>query len=80
MERSMNVLGGVQWGPALRSRASQAQDQIAYHAWLREEWVVAGVEFYDAARGTGELALAVGRGAPVLGADEVRRDDVLPRR
>ena len=36
--------------------------------------MVAGVEFHDAARTAGEHALAVGRGAPVVGADEVSED------
>jgi hypothetical protein len=42
--------------------------------------VVAGVEFHDAARPSGELALQVGGGASVFDADEVRRGCVLPGR
>lgn len=41
---------------------------------------MAGVEFHDAGCSTGELALEVGRGAPVLRADEVRHGHVLPGR
>ena len=59
---------------------SQPDDQVADRGGLGEEWVVAGVEFHDAGCSTGELALQVGRGAPVLRADEVRRGHVLPGR
>ena len=59
---------------------SQRDDQVADLGGLGEEWVVAGVEFHDAGCSTGELALQVGRGAPVLRADQVRRGHVLPGR
>ena len=42
--------------------------------------MVAGVEFHDAGRFAGVLALRLGGGASVLGADEVCRGRVLPRR
>ena len=41
--------------------------------------MVAGVELHDAARSTGELALQVGRGAPVLRADQIGRGHALQR-
>ena len=63
-----------------RWSTSQPEDQIAHGSGLREERVVAGVEFYDAARPTSELALPIGGGPPVFGAHEVRRGDVLPGR
>ena len=47
---------------------------------LGEEGVVAGVEFHDVARPTGELALQLGGGALVLCAEEVCRGHVLPGR
>ena len=65
---------------ALRCAPSQRDDQVADLGGLGEEWVVAGVELHDACCSTGELALQVGRGAPVLRADEVRRAHVLPGR
>ncbi len=71
------VLGDL---PARRWSTSQPEDQVAYGSGLREEWVVAGVEFYDATRPASELALPIGRGSLVFGAHEVRRGDVLPGR
>src|SRR6185369_1831625 len=65
---------------ARRWSPSQRDDQVADLGGLGEEWVVAGVEFHDAGCSTGELALPVGRGAPVFRADEVRRGHLLPGR
>ena len=42
--------------------------------------MVAGVEFHDAVCPTGELALQVDGRTAVLGADQVRRGQVLPGR
>jgi hypothetical protein len=61
-------LSGSSSGPTRRPRCpyarcdhplwpSQREDQVADGAGLGEEGVVAGVEFHDAARPTGELAL-----------------------
>src|SRR5438045_3330611 len=74
-----DLLASVLWGrrPVV---SSQPDDQIADLGGLGEEWVVAGVEFHDAACSTGELALQVGRGALVVRADEVRRGHVFPGR
>jgi hypothetical protein len=72
---------GVLGGPPVRQWApSQREDQVADGGRLGEEGVVAGVEFHDAARPTGELALQLGGGALVLCADEVRRGHALPGR
>ena len=65
---------GRRWSP------SQAEDQIAHGRRLGEERVVAGVQFHHIARATCELALAVGGGASVVGADEVGRGQLLPGR
>jgi hypothetical protein len=66
--------------PARQCSPSQREDQLADGGGLGEEGVVAGVEFHDAARPTGERALQLGGGALVLCADEVRRGHVLPGR
>ncbi|MDT7782413.1 MAG: hypothetical protein QOF58_832 [Pseudonocardiales bacterium] len=90
--RRVRVELAVQSFPSRRTRRSratasskpsaplQADDQVADLGGLGEEWVVAGVEFHDAGCSAGELALPVGRGAPVLRADEVRRGHALPGR
>ena len=75
VEQELSVVRPArQWSP------SQREDQVAYGGGLGEEGVVAGVELHDTARPTGELALQLGGGAPVLCADEVRRGHVLPGR
>lgn len=68
------------WSACTAWSPSQPDDQVADGGGLGEEWVVAGVEFHDAGCSTGELALQVGWGAPVLRADEVRRGHKLPGR
>src|SRR3978361_1776327 len=45
---------------------AQPDERVAAPGGSGEEWVVAGVDLHDAGCPAGELALPVGRGAPVL--------------
>jgi len=56
----------------------QAQQQVPGCFRLGQERVVAGLDLDDAAGAAGKLSLPLGRGAPVLATDEVRRGHVLP--
>jgi len=72
---------GVSDGWETRGRSpSQPEDQVAYGGGLGEERVVAGFELHYPARPAGVLALHLGWGASVLGADEIGRGHVSPGR
>ena len=74
------AIGQYEFCGARRWSPSQPEDEVAYGRRPGEERVVAGVEFHDAARASGKVALQVGGGASVFDADEVGRGCVLPGR